>query len=295
MRLRRGTWNRVYELSFSTQCDLRDRGAVTAIVVVSAEALQKAGNDFISLAASDDHVRFASAVLRYALVPPVAAAGEVYSNLAIPSRRTMASRFQRDSSRNALFSNYDPQSRSRPSPITPSSRPASRNAAFPAFQAGAPSSPYGYSDGGHLNAGAGAAGFQAYPSGEHARDSHDGGFRPATPNRKGQYSDAVIDELESQNDEQVGEMSKKVRMLKEITIAIGGEIRDSTAFAEKMNDNFEGTRNRLRGTMNRMLRMAERTGVGWRTFENLHVGVAGTHYQGLSEYADGMQDFLSSM
>ena len=50
----------------------------------------------------------------------------------------------------------------------------------------------------------------------------------------------------------------------QITIAIGDEIRDSTAFAEKMNDSFEGTRNRLRGTMNRMLRMAERTGIGWR-------------------------------
>ena len=47
-------------------------------------------------------------------------------------------------------------------------------------------------------------------------------------------------------------------------MAIGDEIRDSTAFAEKMNESFEGTRNRLRGTMNRMLRMAERTGVGWR-------------------------------
>ena len=50
------------------------------------------------------------------------------------------------------------------------------------------------------------------------RSSGDGGFRSATPNRKGQYSDAVIDELESQNDEQVGEMSKKVRMLKDVRI-----------------------------------------------------------------------------
>jgi blocked-early-in-transport protein 1 len=49
-------------------------------------------------------------------------------------------------------------------------------------------------------------------------------------------------------------------------MAIGDEIRDSTALAEKMNDSFEGTRNRLRGTMNRMLRMAERTGVGWRVW-----------------------------
>ena len=52
----------------------------------------------------------------------------------------------------------------------------------------------------------------------------------------------------------------------QITIAIGDEIRDSTALAEKMNDSFDGTRVRLRGTMNRMLRMAERTGVGWKVW-----------------------------
>jgi blocked-early-in-transport protein 1 len=54
--------------------------------------------------------------------------------------------------------------------------------------------------------------------------------------------------------------------IEQLTNAIGGEIRDSTALAEKMNDQFEGTRNRLRGTMNRMLRMAEKTGVGWKVW-----------------------------
>ena len=33
-----------------------------------------------------------------------------------------------------------------------------------------------------------------------------------------------------------------------------------------MNDAFEDTRIRLRGTMNRMLLMAEKTGVGWRVW-----------------------------
>ncbi|KAG0647992.1 transport bet1 [Hyphodiscus hymeniophilus] len=51
-----------------------------------------------------------------------------------------------------------------------------------------------------------------------------------------------------------------------MTIAIGDEIRDSSALAEKMNDSFDGTRVRLRGTMNRMLVMAERTGVGWKVW-----------------------------
>jgi blocked-early-in-transport protein 1 len=90
------------------------------------------------------------------------------------------------------------------------------------------------------------------------------GYRPATPNKKGQYSDAVLNELESQNDAQVAGILGKVRVLKDMTSAIGDEIRDSSALAEKMNDTFDQTRVRLRGTMNRMLLMAERTGVSWK-------------------------------
>ncbi|KAK4155118.1 hypothetical protein C8A00DRAFT_32111 [Chaetomidium leptoderma] len=93
-----------------------------------------------------------------------------------------------------------------------------------------------------------------------------GGFRPATPNRRGQYSDAVLNELESQNDQQVEGILGKVRLLKDMTVAIGDEIRDSSALAEKMNDGFDQTRLRLGRTMNRMMVMAERTGVGWRVW-----------------------------
>ena len=52
----------------------------------------------------------------------------------------------------------------------------------------------------------------------------------------------------------------------QLTVAIGDEIRDSSVLAEKMNDSFHNTSVRLRGTMNRMLRMAERTGVGWKAW-----------------------------
>ncbi|MCJ1481494.1 protein transport protein bet1 [Schaereria dolodes] len=101
-----------------------------------------------------------------------------------------------------------------------------------------------------------------------------GGFRPATPNSRGQYSDSVISELESQNDSEIEGMSAKVKMLKDITIAIGDEIRDSSKLADKMNDSFDNTRVRLRGTMNRMLRMAEKTGVGWRVWLGFFAAVA---------------------
>lgn len=52
----------------------------------------------------------------------------------------------------------------------------------------------------------------------------------------------------------------------QMTIAIGDEIRDSSAFAEKMNENFDNTRLRLRGTMNRMLIMADKTGIPWKVW-----------------------------
>jgi len=91
-------------------------------------------------------------------------------------------------------------------------------------------------------------------------------YRPATPNSRGQYSNAVLDELESQNDNQVEGIMGKVKMLKSMTVAIGDEIRDSSALAEKMNDSFDNTRVRLRSTVNRMMIMAEKTGIGWKVW-----------------------------
>lgn len=54
--------------------------------------------------------------------------------------------------------------------------------------------------------------------------------------------------------------------LVKLTHLIGNEIRDSSALAEKMNDQFENSRLKIKGTMNRMLRMAEKTGIGWRVW-----------------------------
>lgn len=51
-----------------------------------------------------------------------------------------------------------------------------------------------------------------------------------------------------------------------MTHVIGDEIRESSALAEKMNDTFDRTRVRLRGTMNRMMLMAERTGIPWKVW-----------------------------
>ncbi|KAJ5984367.1 hypothetical protein N7481_006466 [Penicillium waksmanii] len=148
----------------------------------------------------------------------------------------MASRFPRQRPSNGLFDSYGGES-----------RPASRSPA--------PSGGYGY---GGYSSPAGSA----YGNGDASGPTL---YRSATPDKKGHYSDAVLSSLESQNDAEVEGISSKVKMLKDLTIAIGDEIRD-TAHMTDLENSFEGTRVRLRGNMKRMLRMAEKTGVGWRVW-----------------------------
>ena len=86
--------------------------------------------------------------------------------------------------------------------------------------------------------------------------------KPRTP----PHSLSLLSSLESQNDTSLSLISSKVTSLKQLTQAIGAEIRDSTKLADEMNEGFDSTRSRLKGTMGRMLRMAERTGVGWKAW-----------------------------
>ncbi|KAL2149618.1 hypothetical protein VTH82DRAFT_8270 [Thermothelomyces myriococcoides] len=170
----------------------------------------------------------------------------------------MASRFassslhQRDS-RSDLFKGYTGGASSRPVSASPS-----RQLHQQQYYGGNGYGYGGYQPSGSTGIGASGSSHLGVPVG--------GGYRPATPNRKGQYSDAVLNELESQNEQQVEGIMGKVKLLKDMTIAIGDEIRDSSALAEKMNEGFDQTRLRVGRTMNRMLVMAERTGVGWRVW-----------------------------
>ncbi|QSZ32897.1 hypothetical protein DSL72_002478 [Monilinia vaccinii-corymbosi] len=185
----------------------------------------------------------------------------------------MANRFgasalhQRDP-RSALFENYNGGASSQ-----------SRNASSSPAPRG-----YGYAGGGN-GAGSSGGGIGGYNGGggggygeREDRAGGAAGFRSATPNSRGQYSDAVLNELESQNNDQVEGIMGKVKQLKSMTIAIGDEIRESSALAEKMNDNFEGARVRIRGTMNRMLIMSQKTGVSWKIWLLFFAAVFGLFF-----------------
>ncbi|CDO72452.1 hypothetical protein BN946_scf184977.g153 [Trametes cinnabarina] len=71
------------------------------------------------------------------------------------------------------------------------------------------------------------------------------------------------DDLEGQNDEALEGLTAKVKILKDITIGIGNEVRDSTIQLSQMNDAFAETSGILSGTFRRMNNMAARQGCRW--------------------------------
>ncbi|KZT74847.1 hypothetical protein DAEQUDRAFT_700932 [Daedalea quercina L-15889] len=71
------------------------------------------------------------------------------------------------------------------------------------------------------------------------------------------------DDLEGQNDEHLEGLQAKVKLLKDITIGIGNEVRESTVQLSQMNDAFSETSGILAGTFRRMNNMAARQGCRW--------------------------------
>ncbi|EUC33941.1 hypothetical protein COCCADRAFT_25816 [Bipolaris zeicola 26-R-13] len=190
----------------------------------------------------------------------------------------MSNRFSRQDARDDLFSSYNrsaspskSKNKARASPYSGGGGYAYTAPTSPSGSPGFGAYPGASSHGnGNLYPGGSSGGGSGYGVG---RGKDDAMFRSATPNSRGQYSAAVLDELESQNDEHVGVLTSKVRMLKDLTHLIGDEIRDSTSLAERMNDQFENSRYKIKGTMTRMLRMAEKTGVGWKAWVGFFAAV----------------------
>lgn len=133
----------------------------------------------------------------------------------------MSNRFSRPDDRSDLFSSYNrsaspSKSKNKPRPGASSSSP------YNSYGYTAPSSPAYPGSGSSLYPGGSGSGYGVGGGEFDRRRSYDdrggddGSFRSATPNARGQYSAAVLDELESQNEEHVGVLTGKVRMLKDV-------------------------------------------------------------------------------
>jgi len=78
-----------------------------------------------------------------------------------------------------------------------------------------------------------------------------------------QFNTRHADDLESQNDEMLEGLGAKVKLLKDISIGIGNEVRESAIQLSQMNDAFSETGGILAGTFRRMNNMAARQGCRW--------------------------------
>jgi len=76
-----------------------------------------------------------------------------------------------------------------------------------------------------------------------------------------QYSTRrTAEDLEGQNEEHIEGLSAKVKLLKDITINIGSEVRDSMNMLSGMTDQFSEATGLLGGTFRRMRTMADNQG-----------------------------------
>ncbi|KAK8861579.1 hypothetical protein IAR55_002401 [Kwoniella newhampshirensis] len=101
---------------------------------------------------------------------------------------------------------------------------------------------------------------------------------PRPPSTGSQYSESpygggmgsgytrATHDVEGQNDERLEGLLGKVKTLKDITVGIGNEVRDSNLHLGGMNDTFANTSNFLGGTFRRMNKMASRQGGNWCWF-----------------------------
>jgi len=78
-----------------------------------------------------------------------------------------------------------------------------------------------------------------------------------------QFGTRYADDLENQNDEMLEGLSSKVKLLKDISVGIGNEVRESAIQLSQMNDAFAETGGILSGTFRRMNNMATRQGCRW--------------------------------
>jgi blocked-early-in-transport protein 1 len=141
----------------------------------------------------------------------------------IPKKRTHKEqftnhipRFGRNDARDDLFSSYNRSaspSKSKQKPRSPYGAgagygysPSASDTSFSAYPGAHPSSSNGNLYPSNSGYGLGGGG-----------NSSEATFRAATPNSRGQYSSAVLDELESQNEnEHVGMLTSKVKQLKDV-------------------------------------------------------------------------------
>ncbi|ORY81464.1 hypothetical protein BCR37DRAFT_45595 [Protomyces lactucae-debilis] len=70
-------------------------------------------------------------------------------------------------------------------------------------------------------------------------------------------------QLEQENDSNVDQLRNKVSFLKDVSIKIGEETRNSMGFMNDMNDDYSKQHDTMKRVKNRLLRAADMQSWGW--------------------------------
>ncbi|ODV73269.1 Bet1p CYBJADRAFT_162653 [Cyberlindnera jadinii NRRL Y-1542] len=80
------------------------------------------------------------------------------------------------------------------------------------------------------------------------------------------YSASRIAQMESQSEEQTNVMAQKISQLKDLSLKMGEEIRSSNKVLDQVGNQFEQLQGTLKRTWNRMLVMAQRSGIPYKVW-----------------------------
>lgn len=80
------------------------------------------------------------------------------------------------------------------------------------------------------------------------------------------YTQSTMAQLESQSDEQMGQMGQRIQALKSLSLRMGDEIRSGNHSLNDLGSTFENTKEKLKGTFNNMMDMAKRSKVSIKTW-----------------------------
>ncbi|EGV59954.1 hypothetical protein CANTEDRAFT_131855 [Yamadazyma tenuis ATCC 10573] len=80
------------------------------------------------------------------------------------------------------------------------------------------------------------------------------------------HNESYLSSLESQNNEELDNMSQKVAMIKNLGVKMGSEINKSIKLNDNIAENMERGKVTLKNTYNRMVVMSERAGINCKSW-----------------------------
>lgn len=99
-----------------------------------------------------------------------------------------------------------------------------------------------------------------------AADDESAPVSPYASSTRLDYSQATLAQLESQSEEQMGAMGKRIQALKSLSVRMGDEIRGSNQNINNLNDTFESTTKKLKNTFANMMEMAGSSRISIKTW-----------------------------